>query len=341
MDWSKKLIQLNDVLGALVPNKENIPKYIQASGLREQFVNTSGNALDVWHSVLGEAQKHEKVDDLVNVVLDHYPNNPFLQAALKPVQVDYALSDAADEITEWQPVDEETLEVLTMGKSTLLPISFLAQGVKRSKSVAKIEIKVSTQKVDVGTGFLFKIEGSDEVFFITNYHVLNDRELIDQTRIIFNFELDINGDAIQSKSFKIDEDGPWYLSPVDQFDICVCKLLDPTLQLQQFEFLELRKIEVFKNEFVNVIQHPGGQMKQISLFHNIVTNVDGKKIQYLTDTLKGSSGSPVFNRDWDVVAIHHSGSNKKPGEPDLPVGVRSRNEGIWINEIIDFITSKK
>ena len=30
-------------------------------------------------------------------------------------------------------------------------------------------------------------------------------------------------------------------------------------------------------------------------------------LQYTTDTLPGSSGSPAFNKDWEVVALHHSG----------------------------------
>ena len=78
-------------------------------------------------------------------------------------------------------------------------------------------------------------------------------------------------------------------------------------------------------------------MKQISLYHNIVTNTNERVVQYLTDTLKGSSGSPVFNSDWEVVALHHSGGGNKPGEPELPEGIKSRNEGIFINKIIQFV----
>src|SRR5687768_18362021 len=30
-------------------------------------------------------------------------------------------------------------------------------------------------------------------------------------------------------------------------------------------------------------------------------------VMYTADTLEGSSGSPAFNRDWELVAVHHGG----------------------------------
>lgn len=41
---------------------------------------------------------------------------------------------------------------------------------------------------------------------------------------------------------------------------------------------------------------------------------------YLTDTLPHSSGSPVFNSEWEVVALHHAGvQNKKIGNDNFAV----------------------
>src|SRR5262249_10942189 len=61
------------------------------------------------------------------------------------------------------------------------------------------------------------------------------------------------------------------------------------------------------NDRVFIIQHPGGGPKQVALGANTVTFVDERRVQYLTDTRPGSSGSPVFDRCWRLVAIHHSG----------------------------------
>jgi V8-like Glu-specific endopeptidase len=70
------------------------------------------------------------------------------------------------------------------------------------------------------------------------------------------------------------------------------------------------------------------------MYHNLVTYSDDKIVQYLTDTEPGSSGSPVFNSQWQVVALHHSG-----GMLEDPVSKKLllRNEGININLVIEGI----
>lgn len=337
MAWTNKLTQLNDILGELVPDKSSIARYVIISGLKPQYINMDGSPLDAWNRVLSEADKNNRTDELVKAVLESYPHNPFLKSALDTDEINYSLSPDIDKISDWQPISDDTLEVLTLGFSTLLPVSFLDLGVIKSKSVAKIEIETSANKYNVGTGFICKFEDFDDLFFITNYHVINDKQWIKKTRIIFNYELDINGDSKKSNSFPIDENGPWYTSPVSENDVCIFKLNASEENLKDYQYLLLKKTEVSKNDFVNIIQHPGGDMKQISIYHNIITNTNENRIQYLTDTLKGSSGSPVFNSKWEVVALHHSGGMKQQYEPELPPGIKSRNEGIHINKIIDFL----
>lgn len=337
MAWTPRLTQLNDALGDLVPHQEGIIKFVKAAGIKLQMINTNGNALDIWSSVLDEAEKTNKVDALVISVLEKYPNNPYLKTAITKAEVNYSLSPDIDKISNWNPVEDDTLEVLTMEVSSLLPINFLERGLAASRSVAKVEIKNGSM-LDVGTGFLFKIQGGNDLFFMTNHHVINDKANIEHTRIIFNYEEDINGESKASKSFKIDADGPWCTSPLKELDTTIFKLIPIGETLNEFGFLTLKKIDIKKNDFVNIIQHPAGQMKQISLYHNIVTSADEREVQYLTDTLKGSSGSPVFNSNWDIVALHHSGGNKKI-EEDITIS-KYRNIGININRIIDFIKNK-
>jgi V8-like Glu-specific endopeptidase len=337
MAWSPRLTQLNDVLGDLVPNQEGITKFVKAAGIKPQMINFNGNAMDIWSNVLDEAEKTNKVNNLVKAVLDKYPENPFLKSAITPIEINYTLSPDIDKITNWNPVEEDTLEVLTMEVSSLLPINFLERGITASRSVAKVEIKNGSM-INVGTGFLFKIQGNNVLFFMTNHHVINEKAQIENTRIIFNYEEDANGESKASKTFRIDADGPWYSSPIKELDTTIFRLLPIGDSLNEFGYLTLKKIDVKKNDFVNIIQHPAGQMKQISLYHNIVTSANDREIQYLTDTLKGSSGSPVFNSNWDIVALHHSGGIKKI-EDDITIS-KYRNVGININGIIDFVKCK-
>jgi hypothetical protein len=37
-------------------------------------------------------------------------------------------------------------------------------------------------------------------------------------------------------------------------------------------------------DFVNIIQHPDGGPKQITLYHNVITAVRDMLVQFLTDT---------------------------------------------------------
>ncbi|MFI8520839.1 trypsin-like peptidase domain-containing protein [Streptomyces sp. NPDC085481] len=55
---------------------------------------------------------------------------------------------------------------------------------------------------------------------------------------------------------------------------------------------------------VNIIQHPGGRPKRVALRNNLVYQADERDVVYFTDTRGGSSGSPVFTDEWQVVALH-------------------------------------
>ena len=73
-------------------------------------------------------------------------------------------------------------------------------------------------------------------------------------------------------------------------------------------------------------------------------------ISYTTDTLPGSSGSPAFNYDWELVAVHHSsvprmnngeiltksGTVWKKGMPDTDIEWVA-NEGARVSKVHRFL----
>jgi hypothetical protein len=83
-----------------------------------------------------------------------------------------------------------------------------------------------------------------------------------------------------------------------------------------------------------IVQHPEGDPLKLALDTNAVIglNGNGTRVHYRTNTEKGSSGSPVFDQNWNLVALHHSG---QPGSL-LP----TYNEGIPLKLIVDRLGQK-
>jgi endonuclease G, mitochondrial len=60
-------------------------------------------------------------------------------------------------------------------------------------------------------------------------------------------------------------------------------------------------------EVANIVQHPDGRLKEVVLRENrLVARLD-TVLHYVADTEPGSSGSPVFNNQWQAIALHHWG----------------------------------
>jgi hypothetical protein len=60
-------------------------------------------------------------------------------------------------------------------------------------------------------------------------------------------------------------------------------------------------------EVLNVIHHPAGERKRVSIRFNRFVSQDDLWVRYESDTREGSSGAPVFNDQWEMVALHHGG----------------------------------
>lgn len=89
-------------------------------------------------------------------------------------------------------------------------------------------------------------------------------------------------------------------------------------------------VPVANDQHVNIIQHPRGRRKEVALQQNRLDHIYTNHLRYTTDTEPGSSGSPVFNNGWDVIAIHHAGG-------EFTNGQWVNNQGVRIDRIVDDI----
>jgi V8-like Glu-specific endopeptidase len=328
MEWTKELIQLRNALAVLIPFREDAIIYLNEAKISYLTITLSQNSLTLWNNILTYTEDNSSTGDLVDVLLKYNPKDPHLLSYKEGLKYNTGpeLTDAGDK----SQVDSKALEKVIGAVSTLLPISFLQTGVEKAKSVARVLIK-RANGTEAGTGFLLPNN-----LFLTNNHVIPDIETAKLAKIQFDYQKTAAGNDMVTSEFTLDpEPANNFATSKDQDWTAVRMKGDAN---GQFGAIQLTPATVQKEDFVNIIQHPGGRDKQIGMYHNVVTYSDASIVQYLTDTEPGSSGSPVFNSQWEIVALHHSGGMLvEPGsrQPKL------RNEGINIDVIIKGIAAAK
>ncbi|MFE7393932.1 endonuclease [Streptomyces sp. NPDC057582] len=197
-----------------------------------------------------------------------------------------------------------------IGRNNLTPVAFLEEGSLVSRSVGRVTI--SGPGGGHGTGFMISPS-----LLLTNNHVLRSKEEAGRSVVAFGFQAGIDGRPLVPVVFQL-EPQRFFVTHRD-LDFSVVAVAERSAQaeaLSSFGWLALSGAQgkVILGEFVNIIQHPRGEPKQIAVRENQVVDVLDQFLQYESDTDSGASGSPVFNDQWEVVALHHSAVPKLDAE---------------------------
>lgn len=235
----------------------------------------------------------------------------------------------------------EGLEAVLGTTTDFLPVSFLELGRRRASAVARVVVRRPTPDgpaaVGRGTGVLVAPD-----VLMTNHHVLPDAEHARVSLVEFGYELDVLGNELPADR--------WELAPDDLFLTSPWAALDTTLvrvarkhgrapgEVYGQAQLEPEPGKVAVGEPVCLVQHPDGRRKEVVLLQSSVTELFQEGfLHYTSDTLEGSSGSPVFTVTWDLVALHHRGVVERDAQ-GRPVSQDGRyaylaNEGIRVSAI--------
>ncbi len=193
-----------------------------------------------------------------------------------------------------------------LGANDLVNIYFLQDALIASKTVGRIWLCDNTGTLrGYANGFMVSPS-----LLLTNYHVLPDVASASPSKIEFNYQLDDQGQVIRSELFQFDPAAFFYSFEMLDFTVVAVKPInDAGCSPTAFGYNHLSKEEgkTIISQWLNIIQHPGGMPKQVGLRGNQLIDVLDNFIHYKTDTAPGSSGSPVYNERWEVVALHHSG----------------------------------
>jgi V8-like Glu-specific endopeptidase len=317
MAWSPTLTNLNDVLADLYPTVKESRRIVACAEMPAAQIAFDDMAVVNWFNILDYAAKatgdSSELPQMARAILD---------CALK----DFADHDVLVAIKRGEPpalkgpepgwtpaVDAEHAEKILGAQSTLLPIRFLEAGLARARSVARIVRADHTS----GTGFLI---GAG--WLLTNNHVLPDASQAKGGIAEFNYQQTLDGTDALVERFSL-APNRFHTSAVNDWSVIG---IEPAAE-ERWGVIRLESVTIEVDRYVNIIQHPGGGPKQIALYHNTVAYADKERVQYLTDTLPGSSGAPVFDDQWRVVALHHSGGMLR--EPGTKKSFY-RNEGIAV-----------
>jgi len=237
-------------------------------------------------------------------------------------------SDIMPNIDKWD--GKENIDVIhekIIGENTLRPIAFLTQGILVSKAICYIGVKSGSQQWS-GTGFMITNN-----LLITCNHVIPSVDLLQNTIFRFNYEENFFGESQPVTEYRCPANHLFFTS--EELDFTIIEIGGDAGKA--WGHLKISENDIKRGDRVNIIQHPDGQPKRISLQNNYIEYIDSTKVQYLTSTLPGSSGSPVFSDSWEVIAIHHSGGNLR--EPNTNK-IYFRNEGILLKAVIEKVPSE-
>ncbi|WP_109506482.1 DNA/RNA non-specific endonuclease [Nocardioides speluncae] len=246
----------------------------------------------------------------------------------------------------------EVLERIIDG-SNLLAVAFLELGARVASTVGRINVRDQVQLRGFGTGFL-----AAPRVLMTNNHVLSDAGEARFSQVEFDLQNDIDGRPRPTYSFDLLPDELFLTNR--ELDVTMVAVAPrsradstaPQRDLADFGSNRLSRLQgkILLGESINIIQHPEGQPKQLALQQNELVDRFDAFLHYRSDTSPGSSGSPLFNNQWEVLGLHHSGVPAKDAQGrilavDGSVWDRSMgddkikwiaNEGIRISSVISF-----
>ena len=212
--------------------------------------------------------------------------------------------DSIKESLRYQDTYKRLMLERIIGDNDMMPYSFIAEGFFTGKAVGRVNIQYGPGNVvGYGTGHMITPR-----LMMTNNHVLENEDVAEHSIIEFNYEQGIDGALKQPLNFALEPDVFFFTDPYLDFTIVAVSevgSMGEPLSDQGYIKLEKKLGKVLVGERVNVIQHPHGEPKQVAIRQNRITNLIPDFIHYEADTLRGSSGSPVFSDQWESVAIHH------------------------------------
>lgn len=316
--------------GVVVP--QCIPSVETVSALIRAELESMGKVLSVfqrcakveWH--LAE-EDHGRAEELARSLAEDYAD-AFALAGLRRQLIEVWQLPASDPVVvaldssgfelgaqlDYVVPEPEVLEKI-LGPQRAVELDTYRKGLTMAKQVCRITDPYNYPR---GTGFA--IRGSalcsswgEDIVIVTNHHVLFGTVPLPADRAKARFTAISTGEDCAT----VERMEVLWTSPVDQLDAVVLSTGAAELPAAVSDSpIRLSGVQpsVGKDDdpFVYVVGHPLGQKLSLSIRGNGLIAANEQKLHYRAPTEKGSSGSPVFDKRWDLVGLHHAGSTQMP-----------------------------
>ncbi|MDQ3978331.1 MAG: serine protease [Actinomycetota bacterium] len=223
------------------------------------------------------------------------------------------------------------------GKDQYQTITWYRAGLEAAKSVVRIKRPLGRTE---GTGFVlhgsYLREDWQELVVITNFHVVN-RDGVhpgfapQEVRVAFE---DSTEDVPIQDVLWESPNAPVGSNPPASLDTTVLRLASAPPAAPFYG--PARRPPRHMDERVYVIGHPLGQELAFSLNDNRLVGATDVVLHYRSPTQPGSSGSPLFDRSWGLLGIHHGGNEKMPRLDDGH-STYEANEGFLLSAVQSLI----
>ncbi|HXA79213.1 MAG TPA: trypsin-like peptidase domain-containing protein [Candidatus Acidoferrales bacterium] len=266
--------------------------------------------------------------------------------------------------------DDASLEQLIQESNSFLNLStWLEAAGKLQVCICRIEIAVNSGAKVFGTGFLIAAD-----LVMTNWHVVRCIAALEDNDQAYPGPRARAADAVCRFDYKVLSGGTtnpglavslapsWRvaLSPNNangrepQPDLLDCAVIRLSQPLGNLVVGDRHGIPGDRRGWVSlpamgvapdfsprsplfIMQHPQGDPIKLALSTDAIqaVNANRTRVKYSTNTERGSSGSPCFDQNWNLVALHHAGDPNFA--PDHPAEF---NEGIPIDAIVRFLNER-
>jgi TIR domain/Trypsin-like peptidase domain len=211
-----------------------------------------------------------------------------------------------------------------------IPLTVYRKGLQRCLAVARIE---TGSHEPVATGFL--VAGHDlhpdlpPIVAMTVGHAVP--EDLDPAFALVAFR-GLDDDQRRSIRFRVIRQW-WYQPSADGgLDTTILELDDYPEDVDPLPLAKALPPKPIRHRRAYVIGYPGGSAQpHFSLQDSVLLDYDERVLHYRTPTEGCSSGSPVFNEDWQLIGLHHAGGIQMAR--NRGGGTYTASEGITIDAI--------